>query len=73
MVLHGEDNIKGTSKDKIDIQAKSYKLKSDTDVDIEGMNVNIKATANAKVEAGAQLDLKGGPMATMKAGIIQIN
>ncbi|NBB19527.1 hypothetical protein GVN20_09215 [Runella sp. CRIBMP] len=73
LVLHGEDNIKGTSKDKIDIQAKSYKLKSDTDVDIEGMNVNIKATANAKVEAGAQLELKGGPMATMKAGIIQIN
>jgi len=73
LVLHGEDNIKGTSKDKIDIQAKSYKLKSDTDVDIEGLNVNIKATANAKVEAGAQLELKGGAMATLKAGIVQIN
>ncbi|MFN8344195.1 MAG: contractile injection system protein, VgrG/Pvc8 family [Spirosomataceae bacterium] len=73
LVLHGEDNIKGTSKDKIDIHGKSFKLKSDTDVNIEGLNVNIKATANAKVEAGGQLELKGGPMATMKAGIIQIN
>jgi uncharacterized protein involved in type VI secretion and phage assembly len=73
LVLHGEKTFKGSSKETIDVKSKGFKVATDADIELEGLNVKIKAKANAGVEATANLDLKGGPIANLKAGVVNIN
>lgn len=73
LVLHGEKTFKGSSKETIDVKSKGFKVATDADIELEGLNVKIKAKANASVEATANLDLKGGPIANLKGGVVNIN
>ncbi|KNG93067.1 type VI secretion system tip protein VgrG [Pseudaestuariivita atlantica] len=65
--LVADQQIKLTGKTGVDVKASSG------DFAASGGNVRIKGDMGASVEGSAQLDLKGGAMATLKATMVKIN
>ncbi|WP_428658425.1 type VI secretion system Vgr family protein [Runella sp.] len=72
--IKGKKSVDVNSEEEVKVgSGKKMSISAGTDLNLDGKNITIKATADAKVEAGANLDLKGGPKATLKGAMVEIN
>lgn len=81
ITVEASDTIKLNATNNIELSAKEIKLEANNSIEakatssakIESMKVEIAGSTTTKVSAGAKLDLEGGAMANLKAGLIKIN
>ncbi|GAA4343146.1 type VI secretion system Vgr family protein [Flaviaesturariibacter amylovorans] len=65
--------IKVEASDSIEMKAKTIKMEGSQEIGAKSTNVKVEGSATVKVKASAQLDLDGGGMANLKAGLVKIN
>ncbi|HRO43242.1 MAG TPA: phage baseplate assembly protein V [Flavipsychrobacter sp.] len=79
--IEASDSISMKANQKIEIKgadviiegSKTFAAKGGTSAKVESAQIEVKASASAKVSGGATLDLEGGGMANLKAGLVKIN
>jgi type VI secretion system secreted protein VgrG len=73
LFMEGKKEADMISDEEVLVSGKNATVVASKDTKIGGKKVEIDAETDIKITAGANLDLKGGPKATLKAGMIEIN
>jgi type VI secretion system secreted protein VgrG len=73
LVMEGKKDASMMSDEDITILGKSGTFSTSKDMLINSKKVEINAEADMKITAGTTLDIKAGPKATLKAGMVEIN
>lgn len=81
ITVEASDSITMNANKKIEIKAaevsiegsNTFAAKGGSSAKVESAQIEVKASASAKVSGGATLDLEGGAMANLKAGLVKIN
>lgn len=78
--ISANENITVKSKNKkvevmqnLEMKSMKTKIQATQELEAKSTQVKIEGSAKTSVKSGAQLELNGGALATMKAGIIQLN
>lgn len=67
------EKISIEASDKIEMKANSISIEASQDLKEKATQVSVEASATAKIKSSAQMDIDGGAMASIKAGLIKIN
>jgi len=81
ITVEASDSISMSANKKIEIKAaevsiegsNTFAAKGGSSAKVEAAQIEIKGSASTKVSGGATLDLEGGAMANLKAGLVKIN
>jgi uncharacterized protein involved in type VI secretion and phage assembly len=81
ITIEATDTISIKANKKVEIQAtdvsiqgsNGFEAKGGATAKVEGAQLELSGSAKTAVKGGAQLELQGGAMASLKAGIVQIN
>lgn len=65
--------IKVEASDSIEMKAKTIKIEASQELKAKSMQTTIEGSTSAKFKSSTQVDIDGGGIASMKAGLVKIN
>lgn len=72
-VLVKSEKIMVEASDKLEMKAKTVSIEASESFKAKGLEVNIEGSTNTKIKSSAKMELDGGGMMDVKAGLVKIN